>query len=222
MYSILVNSRFLYNRIIYNYVKAGTGKFAVANTVVVYAIWILARYDIVRLRTMSYVHPTTSYGRRTMSGSTSHVRYRTYDITYDIVRTTSYVCPHRRCDIRHRMSDIRHRTSKYCSCQSYVRCRIRCRIRHRMFFGRHRTYNVRYRQKTYDVVRFYPFLAILTYDIVYDIVRFLTMSHTMCKTTSVLYDLVRQVPMSLAHIAINIRYMATTSYAISQHTICHT
>jgi hypothetical protein len=27
----------------------------------------------------------------------------------------------------------------------------------------------------------------LTYDIVYDIVGFLTMSHTMCKTTSVLY-----------------------------------
>ena len=23
-----------------------------------------------------------------------------------------------------------------------------------MFFGRHRTYNVRYRQKTYDIVRF--------------------------------------------------------------------
>jgi hypothetical protein len=118
--------------------------------------------------------------------------------------------------------NVRCRTFLPVSCQSYVRCCIRCRIRHRMFFGRHRTYNVRYRQKTYDVVRFYPFLAILTYDIVYDIVRFLTMSHTMCKTTSVLYDLVRQVPMSLAHIAINIRYMATTSYAISQHTICHT
>ncbi len=37
MYSILVNSRYLYNRIVYTYVKAGTGKFAVANTVVVYA-----------------------------------------------------------------------------------------------------------------------------------------------------------------------------------------
>ena len=73
------------------------------------AIWILARYDIVRLRTMSYVHPTTSYVRRTMSGSTSHVRHRTYDITYDIARTTSYVCQHRRCDIRHRTSDVRYR-----------------------------------------------------------------------------------------------------------------
>jgi hypothetical protein len=73
------------------------------------SIWILARYDIVRLRTMSYVHPTTSYGRRTMSGSTSHVRYRTYVITYDIARTTSYVCQHRRCDIRHRMSEVRYR-----------------------------------------------------------------------------------------------------------------
>ncbi len=103
-------------------------------------IWILARYDIrvVRLRTMSYVHPTTSYVRRTMSGSTSHVRYRTYDITYKKnpfihvfyhqsserhpghtarailhvrVGTTSYVCPsqHRRCDIRHRTYDIRYR-----------------------------------------------------------------------------------------------------------------
>ena len=72
-------------------------------------IWILARYDIVRLRTMSYVHPTTSYVRRTMSGSTSHVRHRTYDITYDIARTTSYVCQHRRCDIRHRTSDVRYR-----------------------------------------------------------------------------------------------------------------
>lgn len=72
-------------------------------------IWILARYYIVRLRTMSYVHPTTSYVIRTMSGSTSHVRYRTYDITYDIARTTSYVCQHRRCDIRHRTSDVRYR-----------------------------------------------------------------------------------------------------------------
>ena len=70
-----------------------------------------------------------------------------------------------------------------------------------MFFGRHRTYNVRYRQKTYDVVRFLQVLAILTYDIVYDIVRFLTMSHTMCSVTSVLYDIERKVPMSLAHIA---------------------
>ncbi len=33
-------------------------------------------------------------------------------------------------------------------------------------------YNVRYRQKTYDIVRFVVVLAILTYDIVYDIVCF--------------------------------------------------
>ena len=70
-------------------------------------------------------------------------------------------------------------------------------------------------KKTYDVVRFYPFLAILTYDIVCDIVRFLTMSHMMCSATSVLYDIERKVPMSLAHIVKNIRYSATTSYAIS-------
>jgi hypothetical protein len=73
------------------------------------AIWILARYDIVRLRTMSYVPRTTSYVRRTMSYSTSYVRYRTYDVTYDIEHTTSYVCQHRRCDIRHRRSDVRYR-----------------------------------------------------------------------------------------------------------------
>ena len=54
-------------------------------------IWILARYDVVRVRTMSYVHPTTSYVRRTTSDSISYVRHRTYDITYDIARTTSYV-----------------------------------------------------------------------------------------------------------------------------------
>ena len=148
----------------------------------------------------------------------SYVICRTYDVVYDIV--CSYV-RHRTYNVRYRQKNVRCRTFLPVSCQSYVRCCIRCRIRHRMFFGRHRTYNVRYRQKTYDVVRFYPFLAILTYDIVYDIVRFLTMSHTMCKTTSVLYDLVRQVPMSLAHIAKNIRYSATTSYPISLHTICH-
>ena len=74
-------------------------------------IWILARYDVVRVRTMSYVHPTTSYVRRTMSGSISHVRHRTYDITYDIARTTSYVYEHRRCYIRHRLYDVRCRTN---------------------------------------------------------------------------------------------------------------
>ena len=153
-----------------------------------------------------------------MSYTMSYVICRTYDVVYDIV--CSYV-RHRTYNVRYRQKNVRCRTFLPVSCQSYVRCCIRCRIRHRMFFGRHRTYNVRYRQKTYDVVRFYPFLAILTYDIVYDIVRFLTMSHTMCKTTSVLYDLVRQVPMSLAHIAKNIRYSTTTSYPISLHTICH-
>ncbi len=130
--------------------------------------------------------------------------YIVYDIVYDIVRQTYDI--------------VRQNTG---FCQSYVRCRIRCRIRHRTLFGRHRTYNVRYRQKTYDIVRFLQVLAILTYDIVYDIVRLLTMSHTMCKATSVLYNIERKVPMSLAHIAKNIRYSATTSYAISQHTICH-
>ena len=130
--------------------------------------------------------------------------YIVYDIVYDIVRLTYDI--------------VRQNTG---SCHFDVRCRIRCRIRHRTFFGRHRKYNVRYRQKTYDIVRFLLVLAILTYDIVYDIVRFLTMSHTMCNATSVLYDIVRKVPMSLAHIAKNIRYSATTSYRISQHTICH-
>jgi hypothetical protein len=76
------------------------------------------------------------------------------------------------------------------------------------------TYDIA-RQKTYDIVRFLPVLASRTCDIVYDIVRFLTMSHTMCNATSVLYDIERKVPMSLAHIAKNIRYSATTSYAIS-------
>ncbi len=37
MYSILVNSRFLYNSIVYTYVKGGRFEYAVANTVVVYA-----------------------------------------------------------------------------------------------------------------------------------------------------------------------------------------
>ena len=103
-------------------------------------IWILARYDIVRLRTMSYVHPTTSYVRRTMSGSTSHVRHRTYDITYDIARTTSYVFPNRRCYIRHRTCDVRCRRFRKIYfvydvvCEPNLRCRtfenvyrIRCR-----------------------------------------------------------------------------------------------
>ena len=144
----------------------------------------------------------------------SYVICRTYDVVYDIV--CSYV-RHRTYNVRYRQKNVRCRTFLPVSCQSYVRCCIRCRIRHRMFFGRHRTYNVRYRQKTYDVVRFYPFLAILTYDIVYDIVRFLTMLHTMCSATSVLYDtsIERKVPMSLAHIAKNIRHSAMTSYAIS-------
>ena len=124
--------------------------------------------------------------------------YIVYDIVYDIVRPTYDV--------------VRQNTG---SCHFDVRCRIRCRIRHRTFFGRHRKYNVRYRQKTYDIVRFLLVLAILTYDIVYDIVRFLTMSHTMCKATSALYYIEHKVPMSLAQIAKNIRYSATTSYPIS-------
>jgi hypothetical protein len=53
-------------------------------------IWILARYDIVRLRTISYEAPTTSYVGRTMSYSTSYVRYRTYDVTYDIEHRNQY------------------------------------------------------------------------------------------------------------------------------------
>ncbi len=103
--------------------------------------------------------------------------------------------------IRYRTSDVRYRPSKYCSCQSYVRYRIRCRIRYRTFFGRHRTYNVRYRQKTYYIIRVLPVLASRTCDIVYDIICFLTMSHTMCNATSELYDIQRKVSMSLAHIA---------------------
>ena len=103
-------------------------------------IWILARYDVVRLRTMSYVHPTTSYVRRTTSGSISHVRHRTYDITYDIARTTSYVFPNRRCYIRHRTCDVRCRSFRKIYfvydvvCEPNLRCRtfenvyrIRCR-----------------------------------------------------------------------------------------------
>ncbi len=70
-----------------------------------------------------------------------------------------------------------------------------------MFFVRHRMLSVQYRQKTYDIVRFLQVLAILTYDIAYDIVRFFTMSHTMCNATLVLYDIVRKVPMSFVHIA---------------------
>jgi hypothetical protein len=100
--------------------------------------------------------------------------------------------------MQHHTSDVQYRMSKYCSCQSYVRHRILCCIRHRTFFGRHRTYNVRYRQKTYDIECFLPVLASRTYYIVYDIVCFFTMSHTMCKATLVLYDIERKVPMSLA------------------------
>ncbi len=51
------------------------------------------------------------------------------------------------------------------SCQSYVQCRIRCRIRHRTFFERHRTYNVRYRQKPYDIVRFLQVTGSCHFDV---------------------------------------------------------
>ncbi len=65
-----------------------------------------ARQDIVCLPTMSYVHPTTSYVRRTMSCLTSHIRYRTYDITYDIVHMTFklYVCQHPSGTLRYMIS----------------------------------------------------------------------------------------------------------------------
>jgi hypothetical protein len=56
-------------------------------------------------------------------------------------------------------------------------------------------------KKTYDIVRFLQVLAGRTCDIAYDIVHFFTMSHTMCNATSVLYDVVRKVLMSLVHIA---------------------
>ncbi len=69
--------------------------------------------------------------------------------------------------------------------------------------------------RTFDIVRFLPVLASRTYDIVYYIICFLTMSHTMCKATLVLYEIERKVPMSLAHIAKNILYGAMTSYPIS-------
>jgi hypothetical protein len=43
-----------------------------------------------------------------MSYVTSYVRYRTYDVPHDFEHSASYVCQHRRCNIRHRMSDIRY------------------------------------------------------------------------------------------------------------------
>ncbi len=153
-------------------------------------IWILARYDIVRLRTMSYVHPTTSYVRRTMSCSTSHVRYRTHDITYDIVHTTSYVCQHRRCNIRHRMSDIRYRRFPYdiVGLTLYIVYDVvgAYRIRCRMFTLEHTMSYV-----SYDIVHFYYFAQNLrhrryTYDIVcmtYDVV-FLSMRSVPAAETS--------------------------------------
>ena len=127
----------------------------------------------------------------------SYVICRTYDVVYDIV--CSYV-RHRTYNVRYRQKNVRCRTFLPVSCQSYVRCCIRCRIRHCMFFGRHRTYNVRYRQKTYYIVRFLQVIASRTCYIAYDIVCFLTMSCTICNATSVLYDIVRKVPMSLVHI----------------------
>ena len=54
MYSIVVISRFLYNSIVYTYVKRGTGEYAVANTVVVYAYNTLYPYP-------AYVHVYTLY-----------------------------------------------------------------------------------------------------------------------------------------------------------------
>jgi hypothetical protein len=41
-----------------------------------------------------------------------------------------------------------------------------------MFIVRYSMYNVRYRQKTYDILPFLQVLAIFTYDIVYEIVLF--------------------------------------------------
>jgi hypothetical protein len=154
-------------------------------------IWILARYDVVRVRTMSYVHPTTSYVRRTMSGSISHVRHRTYDITYDIARTISYVFPNRRCYIRHRTLDVRcRRFRKFyviydVVCEQNLRCRtyenvhrIRCRrcLSYTMSYVFAQTYDV---VCLYDIVYFYYIAQNLryrrcTYDVVcmtYDIVR---------------------------------------------------
>ncbi len=90
------------------------------------------------------------------------IRYRTSDIvrpTYDIVCQNTGSCP------------------------SYVQYRIRCGIRYRTFFTRHRTCNIRYHRKTYDIVRFLQVLISRTCDIAYDIVRFFTMSHTMCNAT---------------------------------------
>jgi hypothetical protein len=159
-------------------------------------IWILARYDVVRLRTMSYVHPTTSYVRRTMSGSISHVRHRTYDITYDIARTTSYVFPNRRCYIRHRTSDVRCRRFRKIYviydvvCEQNLRCRtfenvyrIRCRrcLSYTMSYVFAQTYDV---VCLYDIVYFYYIAQNLryrrcTYDVVcmtYDIVRLIMRS----------------------------------------------
>ncbi len=79
-------------------------------------IWILARYDIVRLRTISHGAPTTSYDVvlnivRTASYVRCYVRLRT--VTYESIRcrTGPYVCQHRRCYIRHRRLDIQCRTS---------------------------------------------------------------------------------------------------------------
>ena len=159
-------------------------------------IWILARYDVVRLRTMSYVHPTTSYVRRTMSGSISHVRHRTYDITYDIARTTSYVFSNRRCYIRHRTSDVRCRRFRKIYviydvvCEQNLRCRtfenvyrIRCRrcLSYTMSYVFAQTYDV---VCLYDIVYFYYIAQNLryrrcTYDVVcmtYDIVRLIMRS----------------------------------------------
>jgi hypothetical protein len=61
--------------------------------------------------TSGFLPRTTSYVRRTstMSYSTSYVRSRTYDVTYDIEHTKSYVCQHRRrgrCNMRHRRLDV--------------------------------------------------------------------------------------------------------------------
>ena len=115
---------------------------------------------------------------------TSVHTYIVYDIVYDIVRLKYYiVCQN--TALASRTCDIVYNVVYY-----IVRFLDDIILK---------TYDIA--KKTYDVVRFLPVFASRTYDIVYDIVRCLTKSHTMCNATSVLYDIERKVLMSLAHIA---------------------
>ncbi len=118
---------------------------------------------MVRLRTISYGAHTTSYVGRTMSYSTAYVRYRTYDVTYDIEhRNRHYV-------VRLSTLQVLHATSQVGRTISYVPENA-CLIRYRTS---KKTYDIvgLLVHVVYDVVGAYRIrcrrYCLLTYDVVY-------------------------------------------------------